>query len=680
MQDIKNNPLINPSKKLKFDAIPFDEIKREHFLPAVEYAIEVAKQNIDKIKNNPELPTFENTLVAMETASDLLDKVTSTYYNLMSAESDNEFKELAQKISPMVTAFSHGIFLDEKLFERVKYVKENIDEFDLDNEDKRLVEVIYKKFVRNGALLDKEKKEELKKIDLELSKLSPKFSQNLLNSQNEFELLITDEKRLSGLPENAKIAARELAKSKGKEGWMFNLQYPSMLPVLMYADDRELRKTITIADLRTAIEGKYDNRPIIQKVISLRQKRAKLLGYKTHAEYVLEERMAEKPEKVWQFLERLYNVSMPKAKEEVKKLLDYAKKQGFDDEIQAWDYRYYGEKLKKELFDFDSEQLRPYFKMENVIDGIFKVANKLYGLEFIQNKELPVYHKDVKVYEVYDEDKNFVGLFYLDLFPRETKRSGAWMTTYYTQGLYEGEIKRPHVAIVANLTPSTEDKPSLLLLDEVTTIFHEFGHALHGLLSNCKYRTLASPSVYWDFVELPSQIMENWVYEKEALDLFAKHYETGESIPEEIINKIKEIRKFMAAIFTVRQLTFGYLDMNWHDNDIPENINVFEFEKKAIEKLRLFPDIEKTNISCGFGHIFAGGYSAGYYSYKWAEVLEADAFEYFKEKGIFNREVSTSFKENILAKGNTDHPMTLYINFRGREPDPDALLRRDGLL
>ena len=678
MKNSDMNPFFQ-SYNTPFDTIPFDKLKIEHFMPAIEEGLKVARENVKAIKDDPASPDFDNTILAMQTSGELLDEVTTVYFNLYSAESNDEFKALAQKISPMLAEFQTQVLTDSDLFKKVEKVYKNQES--LNAEQKRLVEHYYKQFVRNGANLPPEKKKKLEEIDKELSTLSPKFSQNLLKSTNAFELYITDEKDLEGLPEGAKEAAAYAAKKKEKDGgWLFNLQIPSVLPILKYAKNRKLREKISRAYRARAFKDKFDNREIIKRTVRLRQERAELLGYKTHAQYVLEERMAETPKTVEKFLDRIYSIAFPAAKKEVEEIQKLAKKADDIEDFQTWDSAYYSEKLKKLKYNYDEEELRPYFKVEYVIQGLFKVAEKLYNITFKELKGIPVYHEEVKVFELDDKDGSHLGLLYLDLFPRETKRSGAWMTNFKTQGFAHGEIRRPHVGIVANLTASTDKKPSLLELSEVQTLFHEFGHALHGLLSDCTYQTLASPNVYWDFVELPSQIMENWALEKEALDMFAKNYKTGEKMPDELIQKVKKAENFNKGIANIRQLTFGFLDMAWHAQD-PKNIeDVVAFEEKVIDKTRLYPKVDGTNISCCFGHIFAGGYSSGYYSYKWAEVLEADSFQLFKEKGIFNQEVADSFRKNILAKGNTAHPMELYVKFRGREPDPDAMLKRDGLL
>ena len=676
---LETNPFIN-SPQYKYGAVPFDYIKMEHFIPALDHAITEAKKTLESIKNNFEPPTFDNTVIPMESGTELLETVTNTYFNLMGAESDNKFKELAQDISPKLSAFNNQVLLDSKLFERVKTLYENRASSDLTLEQKRLIEEKYTDFIHNGALLNENDKEKVRKIDKELSKLSPKFSQNTLNATNDFTYYTNDKSELSGLSAMAKEQAAETAKKKGnKSGWMFTLQMPSYISVMQFADNRQLREILFKARSQISFGGKYDNQEIVIKFSALRYKRAQILGFTDHADYILQKRMASKTDNVMNFLDRLYEVYYPAANREINEMGELSLQDGIE-QLQSWDLAYYAEKLKKQKFDFDQEKLRFYFKSENVIDGIFKIAKLMYGIDFQEINDVPVYHEEVRVFEVTDTDGSFLALFYVDLHPRETKNGGAWMTCWRPQGLRNGKVERPLVSIVANLTPSTENKPSLLTYNEVETIFHEFGHALHGILSNVTYRSLASPNVYWDFVELPSQIMENWLAEKETLQLFAKHYETGDDIPNEFIKKIKASQSFNAGLGGLRQLSFCFLDMAWHTGD-PSNVNnVAEFEDQAIEKTRLLPKVDDANISCQLEHIFSGGYSAGYYSYKWAEALDADAFEYFKEKGIFNKDVATSFRTNILEKGNTESPMDLYVKFRGKEPDPDALLRRDQLL
>jgi len=665
----------------KYLAVPFDQIKIDHYMPAIHKALETARDNIKKLKANPEAPTFENTILALSAASQEMTMPVSVYSYLESAESDNDFKDLADEISPLLSEYSNEINTDEIIFARVKAVYDQMDAMALTPEQRRLLDVTYKDFVRNGAMLAADKKAELKDIDQQLSTLSPLFSKNSLNATNAFLYHTTDEKDIEGLPAMDVDAAASRARQKSfDQGWLFNLQMPSYNAVMTYAKNRELRKMVFIAQNKRCFGDEYDNQDIILKKVRLKHQRANLLGYKTHAYYTLEKRMAESPEIVAEFLDKIFDVAMPVAKKEVAELREFANKLDGLDELMPWDWGYYSEKLKKEKYGFDAEELRPYFLAENCVQGLFKVAQKLYGLSFIESKEIPRYHPDVNVYEVFEDSGRFMGLFYVDLFPRETKIGGAWMSGILEQGLFKGEVRRPHIGIVGNLTPSTPTTPSLLSFDEVETLFHEFGHALHGLLSDCTYTELASPNVYWDFVELPSQIMENWVLQEETLSLFAFHYQTGEVMPRQLIDKVKAARNFNKGWFNVRQLSFGMLDMAWHNTD-PKSINdVSAFEEAAMAKLSLLPKVEGTCRSTSFGHIFAGGYSAGYYSYKWAEVLDADAFSKFLEDGIFNKETARSFRENILARGNTEHPMDLFVRFRGRKPDTEAMLRRDGLI
>lgn len=677
---MEDNPLLNKFNG-KFNAIPFSKFTSEHFLPAIDKAIDDAKEEISCIKDSSETPNFENTIVALELTGESLHQVTNIYYNLYSLESDNDFKTLAETISPKTTAFQNSVYTDSVLFDRVNSVWNKRDKFSLDNEDERLLEKTYKTFIRNGANLNDSDKEKLNKIDEELSTLSPQFSKNCLNAMNDYFMYIDDENKLSGLPDTAKVAAQNRAKEKNYEtGWVFNLQMPSYIPVMKYLDDRSIREELAKQYHILNISGEFNNLDIIKKILELRYKRSKLLGYKNHSYYILEERMASNPETVYNFLDDIYKIAYPKAKDEVKALEDLAKELNDIETLQPWDVMYYSEKLKKKLFDFDSEKLRNYFKAESVISGIFEVANRLYNLSFNEINEIDKYHSDVKTYSVTDNNKDeLIGLLYIDLYPRETKRSGAWMNTFRTQGLSKQGDEIPHILISGNLTPSNDDFPSLLSFDEVRTVFHEFGHALHGLLSNTKYKSLASPNVLWDFVELPSQIMENWLLEEETLKIFAQHWQTGEIIPIELIEKVKKASQFNAAYMNIRQLNFGYLDMAWHNTDPASFDDVISFEKEVCKKTRLLPEVDGS-MSAKFSHIFAGGYSSGYYSYKWAEVLDADSFNLFKEKGIFNREVSEAFREHILSKGNSVAPMELYKKFRGQEPDVKALLKRDGLI
>jgi len=679
--DVQNNPLLLNFTD-KDQAVPFHLIKTEHYMPALHFAISEAKSNIEKIKKD-KTTTFENTIIALEQASEKVDRVSTVYFNLFSSEANEAHQALAQEISPLLSAFSSDVSLDPEIFNKIKFVYDNRIQLNLTGEDLKLTEKMYKDFARNGALLNPEQKEKLRAIDQELSVLSPKFSENILKATNAFELWITDEKDLAGLPEGAIEAYAHAAEAKGKKGqWLVTLQAPSMIPLLTYANNRSLREKVWRASSSKCFKDQYDNQEVVLKIVKLKNERAQVLGAKNYAEYVLEERMAKNPQTVFQFLEKLITPSKAAAQKDLAEVQQFRKEfDGSSDEIKPWDFAYYSEKLKEKKYAFNEEELRPYFKLENVIDGVFEHARKLFGLVFKPVQGIPVYHADVKTYEVFEEgSQKYIGLFYMDFFPRETKKGGAWMTSFREQGLYGHEIKRPHVSIVCNFTKPTPTKPSLLSYDEVSTLFHEFGHALHGLLSECKYKSLSGTNVYWDFVELPSQIMENWIKEKESLDLFAKHYETGEKIPTELVEKIRKSARFQAGWMSLRQLSFGWLDMNWYTTDPNTIKDVDSFEDQIGEKTRLLPRETGQNMSVSFGHIFGGGYAAGYYSYKWAEVLDADAFEYFKEQGLFNKEIGTKFKKSILSRGGTSHPMDLYKEFRGREPDPNSLLKRDGLI
>ncbi|WP_335965983.1 M3 family metallopeptidase [Galbibacter sp. PAP.153] len=676
MANLLNNTFTTPYK-----TAPFSAIKNEDFLPAIKKEIQKTKEEINAITTNREAPTFKNTIEALEFSGEQLDRITSIFYNLNSAETNKEIQKLAQEISPLLSEFGNDIRLNETLFKRVKSVWEQKEKLNLNKEQQMLLEKTYKSFSRNGANLANDKKDILRDIDKQLSTLSLKFGENVLAETNNFELHITEENQLKGLPESALEAAAGEAKERNKDGWVFTLNYPSYIPLMTYAENRELRKKMSLAFGSKSFQGnKYDNREIIRQIANLRQQRAELLGYKTHAHFILEERMAKTPEKVTLFLEELLTKAKPAAKREYTQLENFAKELGSIDKLEKWDGAFYTEKLKQKLFNLDDEKLKPYFKLENVINGVFTVAERLYGLTFEETAEIDKYHKDVKTYKVLDENKELVSILYADFHPRGGKRNGAWMTVYKRQYKLNGENSRPHISIVCNFTKPTESKPSLLTFNEVTTLFHEFGHALHGMLANTTYPSLSGTSVYWDFVELPSQVLENWCYEKDALEIFAKHYQTEEIIPMEYVEKIKESATFMEGMQTLRQLSFGMLDMSWHGTD-PSNIeNVKKHEDAVFEATRLYPETPETCMSTAFSHIFQGGYSAGYYSYKWAEVLDADAFEYFKEKGIFSKEVATKFKNNVLSQGGIEDPMELYKRFRGKEPQPDALLRRAGLI
>jgi len=671
------NPLLQ-----EFNTAPFSKISAEDYKPAIKIEIENTKKEIELIASNTTIPTFENTTVALDFTGQKLDRITSVFFNLNSAETSDEIQKIAKEISPWLSEFKNDITLNEQLFKRVKTVYHSKKTLSLTPEQSMLLEKQYKGFARNGANLNDTDKTELRKIDSELSKLSLQFGENVLAETNNFEMLISNEDDLSGLPDSVKEAAKETAKSKDKEGWVFTLDYPSYIPFMTYAENRNLRKELAISAGKKAFQDNdFNNEKIVLKIVKLRHQRANLLGYHTHAHFVLEERMAETPENVISFSNDLLQKAKPAAQKEFNELEAYAKKLDGIDQLQKWDGAFYAEKLKKERFNLDQEILKPYFKLENVIDGVFTIATKLYDLQFEEVFDIDTYHKDVKTYNVIDTKGNFIAVFYADFHPRSGKRNGAWMTSYKPQQVKDGVNDRPHISIVCNFTKPTETKPSLLTFNEVTTLFHEFGHALHGILANTTYNSLSGTSVSWDFVELPSQVLENWCYEKEALKLFAKHYETGEVIPMEYVTKIKESASFHEGMQTLRQLSFGLLDMYWHGGKSPNSItSVKEFETAAFKETKLYPDVEENCMSTAFSHIFQGGYSAGYYSYKWAEVLDADAFEYFLEKGIFNKEVATKFKENVLSKGGTEKPMELYKRFRGQEPKPDALLKRAGLI
>ena len=665
-----------------YNTAPFSKISNNDFLPAIKNAIENAKIEIDAIVNTPEKPTFENTIEALEFSGEQLDRISSIFFNLNSAETNDDIQKIAQEVSPLLSEFGNDITLNEALFKRVKSVYNSKDALNLTTEQKTLLDKKYKSFSRNGANLPENKKEKLREIDKKLSQLTLIFGENVLAETNKFEMLITDETDLSGLPEGAIEAAKQLAESKEKEGWLFTLDYPSYIPFVTYADNRELRKKITIAAGKKGFHNDdLDNQDIVLKIATLRHERANLLGYQTHAHFVLEERMAKTPEKVKDFLKELLVKAKPAAEREFKNLQDFAKESDDIEQLEKWDGTYYSEKLKQKLFSLDDEQLKPYFKLENVINGAFTVANKLFDLHFEEIHNIDKYHEDVLTYKVTNSNDEFIAIFYADFFPRKGKRNGAWMTSYKPQYVKNGQEERPHISIVCNFTKPTKSKPSLLTFNEVTTLFHEFGHALHGMLANTTYPSLSGTSVYWDFVELPSQVMENWCYEKEALELFATHYETGEVIPMDLVEKIKESATFLQGMQTLRQISFGLLDMSWHGGNSPQTIkSVKEFENKAFAGTQLYPDVAENCMSTSFSHIFQGGYSSGYYSYKWAEVLDADAFEYFKESGIFNKEVASKFKDNVLSQGGIEDPMVLYKRFRGQEPKPEALLKRAGLI
>jgi peptidyl-dipeptidase Dcp len=673
------NPLLNEFNG-PFDTAPFSKIENHHFQPANEELIRSAKSEIDRITSNQSKPTFENTLEALEFSGERLSRASSIFFNLNSAETNEEIQKIAQALSPMLAEFSNDVRLNEKLFERIDAVFHERDKLELDPEQQMLLEKNHRAFVRNGANLSKEEKSKLREIDKELSKLGLRFGEHVLAETNAFEMVLTKESDLKGLPEGTREAARMLAKERGQEGWIFTLDYPSYIPFVTYSERRDLREKMARAFGARGIQGnENDNREIVSRIVKLRHERAQMLGYRSHAHFVLEERMAEKPAMVNEFLKDLLEKAKPAALKDFERLKRIAAKDGIS-ELQKWDGPYYTEKLKQELFELDDEKLKPYFQLENVLQGAFDVAGRLFGIRFEPIGNIDTYHPEVQTFKVLDEDGALLAIFYADFFPRTGKRNGAWMTSFKSQWKKEGVNSRPHVSIVCNFTRPTETKPSLLTFNEVTTLFHEFGHALHGMLADTTYPNLSGTSVYWDFVELPSQVMENWCYEQEALALFARHYETGEVIPMNLVEKIKDSANFMEGMSTLRQLSFGMLDMAYHGADPGRIDDIKQFEREAFAKTELYPDVEENCMSTAFSHIFQGGYSSGYYSYKWAEVLDADAFEAFKERGLFDKETAMKFRDNVLSRGGTEKPMDLYVKFRGREPDAGALLRRAGLL
>lgn len=679
------NALLNFCKNRSFqtedDATPFDKISPEDFVPSLESAIQIARNELQELKKQSAPLTFENVIVKLESSTELVEIINLIFTNLLSAECPDKLQSLAAEMAQKSAALQSEISLDSEIFKNIKALFDSRAELKLNTEETQVLEKTYKAFVRNGALLSDADKEKIRLIDQELSSLAPQFADHTRSATNAYIKIVDNSKDLEGLPEGAIEAAALEAQKRNLTGkWVFTLQAPSYIPVLEYAKNRELRKDLWMASGARCLGGEFDNQPLVMKITELREKRAQILGFKTHADFTLQERMAKTSPQVFDFMQTLLVPSKKAAARELDELREFKKSLGESRELESWDFAYYSEKFKESRFQFSEEELRPYFQLENVIAGVFKHAELLYNLEFTKRSDLPVYHPDVEVYEVRKtSSKEYVGLFYTDFFPRETKRGGAWMTLYRSQGLFANQVRRPHVSIVCNFTKPTKTKPSLLSYDEVQTLFHEFGHAIHGLLSNVRLASVASPNVYWDFVELPSQIMENWVREKEGLDLFAKHFETGEKIPADLIRKIKSASRFQAGSACLRQLQIATLDMKWHTTPFAEIKDVVSFEVAAIHDLRLFPYVQGTNISCSFGHIFSGGYSAGYYSYKWAEVLDADAFEYFLEKGIFSKEVAQKFANEILSRGGTEHPMDLYKKFRGREPDTKALIRRMGL-
>ena len=662
-----------------FDYAPFNQIKNSDYLTSIRHGINELKSEIDTILSNKNT-TFKNTIEALDYSGLKLDRITSVFFNINAAETSKEIQDIAVTLSPELSELKNYILLNDKLYKKVKTVYNLTDKNSLSNEENTLLENTYKSFLRNGANLSNKDKNKLRKLDIMLGKLSLNFGQNLLKETNEYELLISDEKKLDGLSHDHKEAAKMLAKSKNKKGWLFTLDYPSFSALITYCKNRSLRKEITIAFGQRAFKNnESDNQKVILEIINLRYQKAILLGYKSYSEYVLEERMAKNTKNVMNFLEGLVEKVKPVAKKEFKVLENYAKSIDNIDNLEKWDISFYTEMYKKHKYDVDQEKLKPYFSLTNVLNGAFEISNKLYGLNFKKISTIDTYNDEVNTYEVKDEKNNFIALLYTDFHPRKGKRGGAWMTSYKPQYIFKNNNQRPHISIVCNFTRPIKNKPSLLTFNEVTTLFHEFGHALHGILANTKFKSLSGTNVSWDFVELPSQIFENWCYEEEALNIFAFHYKTKKLIPIELINKIKESANYNQASQTLRQLSLAILDMNWHNINPIKIKSVKDYEHKILKKLTFTKDLNVTCTSTSFSHIFQGGYSSGYYSYKWAEVLDADAFEYFKEKGIFNKSIASKFKDNILSKGGTQDPMDLYIKFRGRKPKINALLNRAGI-
>lgn len=673
---ILNTPFNTP-----YNSAPFSKIKTADFLPAFKLAIQNSKKNIEDITSNTEVPNFKNTVEALEFSSLILERISNLFFNLNAAETNQAIQKIAQQVSPLLTAFSNDISLNKALFKRIKYVYKQKEKINLSVEQNTLLEKKYKSFVRNGANLKSSDQSKLREIDKELSSLRLTFGEHLLSETNRFRLEIENRSDLEGLPENCIETAKILAKKEGKRGWLFTLDYPSYVPFMTYAKNRALRKKMALAFGKKGFQNDaFDNQLLLLKIVKLRHQRACLLGYKTHADYVLEERMAKSPETVLSFLEDFKSKAMPAAQREFSELSKFAKELDGIETLQKWDSAYYSEKLKKRCFDIDDNLLKPYFELENVLEGAFKIAEKLFQIQFVKTNDVETYHSDVVVYNVSDLKGEFVALFYADFFPRPGKRAGAWMTSFKPQYRVDGVEERPHVSIVCNFTKPTKNQPSLLTFSELKTLFHEFGHALHGMLAKTNYPSLSGTNVPWDFVELPSQFMENWCYEKQALQLFAVHYETSELIPMKWIEKIKAAAQFQQGMQTLRQLSFGLLDMSWHAQDPSGIKNIKTHENSAFGNTQLFPDIMENCISTGFAHIFQGGYSSGYYSYKWAEVLEADAFAYFKTKQLFDPKVASNLQKHILSQGGTENPEVLYKRFRGKSASNKALLERAGLV
>ena len=671
-----NNPLLLPFET-PYQAAPFSKIKPEHFLPAIEESIRLAKEELEELLSQPQTPTFQNTFPPLDTLGELLNRNTSLLFNLNASETTEGIQKAAQLAAPLVTDFQNALRLDSRLFDRIKFVYENTDRSTLNAEEQTLLEKKYKGFTRNGALLTEAGKKRLRSIDSTLAKHSLSFGKHVLADTQAYFLHLTQEEDLKGLPKQVIEAAGIMAQHKDLEGWVFTLDFPSYVPFITYAENRSLRKKMVLAHGKRGFQNNKNNTiSLILEIIKLRKERAELLGYSSHASYAMEERMAESEERVHSFLSLLYDKAAPAANKEWNALEQLAQTQLEGEPIQKWDTAFLTEKLKQKQLDLDEQELKPYFELTQVLKGLFAIVGQLYGLNFSLSKKIEGYHPDVQSYEVTNDKGAFVSLLYMDFFPRSGKRGGAWMTTYLSQN----KKRRPHVSVVCNFTPPTKTTPSLLSFQEVTTLFHEFGHALHGMLANTTYASLSGTNVYWDFVELPSQLMENWCFEKAALEGFARHYQTGKTLPENLIVKLKKKAQFQQGLQTLRQLSFALLDLSFHNDQANEIEDVKDHEMKVMDPFQRTPSIPENIICTAFSHIFQGGYAAGYYSYKWAEVLDADAFEYFKEQGILNPKIAKEFASSILSKGGTEHPMKLYKRFRGKEPNIEALLNRSGLI
>ena len=678
MASCNTNPLLQEST-LPYGAPQFDKIKSEHYMPAFKEGIAQAKAEIDAIVANSAQPDFENTIEAMERSGKTLNKVSSIFFNLLEADSDETLQQIAEEVSPLLNDYQMYVSLNEKLFARVKSVWERKEGLGLAQDQMTLLEKTYKSFTRGGANLQGEDRQKYAQLSEQLSLATIRFGRNVLAATNAYKLNITDEAKLAGMPDYLKELGKQTAEEAGQQGWTFDLSYPSYGPFMRFCDDRELRKEMYLAYNSRGLKEEGDNTELVKEIASLRLQIANLLGYETYAHYALEERMLKTPSQVNGFLEDLLQASLPKARKEVKAIQDYAAAHGFKGELQSWDFSYWSEKLKNERYTISDAELKPYFRLDDCIDAVFGLAGKLYGLSFEERSDIPVYHPDVKVYDVKNEQGRHMALFYVDFFPRASKRNGAWMTEFRGQSIVDGTEYRPFVSLVTNFSKPTAGEPSLITPDELETLLHEFGHSLHGMLTEGRYESLCGTNVARDFVELPSQIMENWAYEPEFLQGFAKHYKTGETIPAELIEKISASRNYNAAYLQVRQLNFGILDMAWHDQKTMSEEPTVEFEKRVLSRMAVLPDVPGTAISTSITHLFSGGYAAGYYSYKWSEVLEADAFSLFKEKGIFSREVAESFRANILSKGGSEDEAVMYRNFRGHDPEVGALLRKLGI-